>query len=777
MTQLLKKSIFLFLGLVLMSIQSYGQVKGISYTFSPVGEYVWWNDKAGFEDDFLVGGQLGFGFGEYVELRANYMQSLDLQTDISQFGLNDLPEIADTLFGARNTELNRWGGEMMFNLSRGWALPYLTVGTGIQTIAPEQLREHKQIYLTAGLGIKLSAGDRFTLGLQGINTSYRYASVGSLLSEEELEALESGDPNLETEILQNWSARASLTFYLGGRKPGELSEIDKAYLDNFSSGFSGLSIPLEPMVAKVNFHENLPFKDAWFAGGATGFNFGPYVGIRGFYWRAMEEGNFGTFDKLAMYGGEGKFKLSFGSGLTPYLTVGGGQIDVIRGYEEANGIGRDLDDTPFVTGGLGLDLPFSKYFKLTGFAKSILTSSSDPENIAAPDQLNASWMYGASMNLVFGKKAKRPEITMDKPESYESAADKLDAQSASDDPIANEYNEKIDEIQQQLNDKEISSAKDLEDIEKMLAEKKMYEDFVKKINEAQLSQQNQVYYQGQGGSVIKMSPAEFQNLIREILNGGGNAPTVIQQPQSTGATSTEILELKQEMNEKNTNGQLDQIFDKLEEIIDNQEEMEERIDNLENGKSVKNSKKGKTSSIKSKKDKDVEVNVNIEKEDIQYSKTNTRSKSQMEYENEYASEEGFFSKFNYNGASAFVGFNVGGNATANVGYRTHYKIGETRFTAMPEAYFGFGNPAAFGAFANVTYDFKIMKSDAVHPYVGAGLGFLKSSEDGEDKLNGAYNLMLGAEILSFGKGRIYADYTIRNLFKYNQLAIGYRLPF
>jgi len=56
-----------FIGLALLMAASIkAQVQGISYTLSPSGEYVFWSKEAGLSDNFLVGGQLGFGFGQFV---------------------------------------------------------------------------------------------------------------------------------------------------------------------------------------------------------------------------------------------------------------------------------------------------------------------------------------------------------------------------------------------------------------------------------------------------------------------------------------------------------------------------------------------------------------------------------------------------------------------------------------------------------------------------------------------------------------------------------------
>jgi hypothetical protein len=62
--------------------------KDISFTLSPFAEYTWWDDQSGLKDGTLLGGKLGFGFGEYLELRAVYLQSTDLKTNFGKYGIN-----------------------------------------------------------------------------------------------------------------------------------------------------------------------------------------------------------------------------------------------------------------------------------------------------------------------------------------------------------------------------------------------------------------------------------------------------------------------------------------------------------------------------------------------------------------------------------------------------------------------------------------------------------------------------------------------------------------
>ncbi|MEL7020779.1 MAG: hypothetical protein AAGK47_04175, partial [Bacteroidota bacterium] len=404
--------------LLLRPVQA--QVTGVGYTFSPTGEYVFWDDQAGISDGLLIGGKVGFSFGEYLELRGMYMQGRELTTDFSTFGIENVE--SDELVFGRDIDFKRYGGEIKVNLGRGALLPYLTLGTGIQEIGLDSIdmENRKQIYVNTGVGISLSAADRFTLNIEAKNTQYNYNPVGNLLTDEDrsIAGLEPAD--FMSDRLSNWSVSAALQFYLGGRRPGELSELDRAYMKRFSSGFRGGSVPVEITLGRMNFSEDLPYRDTWMAGAHAGVDFGPYVGLRAFYMQALEGGTINVnTDPLAMYGGELRLKLNSGTGLTPFAIIGGGYLNV----NEEEYVGRDslsngaagVEDQAFVLGGIGVNLPLSKNFKLFGAARAHLMASNDEvEDLESTDDIQTSWLYSFGAKLDFGRKAKTAQIVEDR---------------------------------------------------------------------------------------------------------------------------------------------------------------------------------------------------------------------------------------------------------------------------------------------------------------------------------------------------------------------------
>jgi hypothetical protein len=90
---------------------------------------------------------------------------------------------------------------------------------------------------------------------------------------------------------------------------------------------------------------------------------------------------------------------------------------------------------------------------------------------------------------------------------------------------------------------------------------------------------------------------------------------------------------------------------------------------------------------------------------------------------------------------------------------------------MPEIYYGFGNRNSFGISGNIVYPITL-KSEKIQPYAGVGLGIARIDRN----LRGNYNVIIGVK-LPFISENLSVDYTMRNSFDYNQLAVLYRLPF
>ncbi|MEM1326403.1 MAG: hypothetical protein AAGI23_10635 [Bacteroidota bacterium] len=805
--------IYLSTTLLLLFFSSYlltlnAQVTGLSYTLSPTAEYVWWDDRAGLENNYLVGGKLGFGFGEYLELRALYMQSLDLQTDFTSF---DIENIDETLFQARYVDLTRIGGEIKANLSGGNLLPFIVVGGGVQTLqlGVEEAPEQQQIYLNLGVGVKFSLADRYTLQVQANNTRYNFNAGDNFLTADDKLALSLPDGIFTNEELQNWSVQASLQFYLGGRRPGNLSEIDKAYFKSLNGGFQGLRGTLEPVVGRTNFNDMLPYRDTWLAGGSAGIDIGSYLELRGFYLRALEEGETTQFDELGIYGGELRMKLNSGGGILPYLIVGGGNIDVNEEYIGKTVMlpdGQDstllAEDRGFIMGGGGIVLPISRNVKIFGSARAMLTSASDLEDVQQPDQLNTSWLYSAGFRLTLGKKAADPDLLINS-QLNSALADQQAVNEANATTLKNQYEAKVVELERQLN--EAYAQQDVEKAARIRLEKDKAEQVVAELESRERSQFGRSATYSNGSSYIQMSAAELESLIEEILvsmgASGSRISPAIQQEMNTNRV--EALLKEQEMKQ-----QIEAMEDLLKDI-QQQQQLQNRdlLDQL--NKDFDEFRSRLLDAVRDLDDKMDDMRRDLRSLELQNSGVDTRSgnatnppasntlvvpndavvveQNQPELITEYIematpdsqselSDNSVFRSIRYKGMSSFAGFNLGGGTTANLGFRWHYGLGSGPFELMPETFFGFGAPASFGITANVVLPFNLGENETFRPYIGTGGGFMQIADNGDEQLKGAFNIIIGSYV-NVWKGRMYVDLTGRNVFRNNQLVVGYRFPF
>ena len=186
-----------------------------------------------------------------------------------------------------------------------------------------------------------------------------------------------------------------------------VSSFDAACFKHTSNGFHGLHIPFEPSIARLNFNTDLPYRNTWMGGGYAGLDFNPYIGFRGFYFKAM---NFGKVaidtEKLKMYGSEFRLRLPVALCMMPTMMLGGGYLNVNRNYKS-----RDIAQARsqfFGQGGFGLNYPLSNRFQIQGGARAMLLSGNNQEG----NMLRTSWMYNLGIKLVFGKRKKKalPEL-------------------------------------------------------------------------------------------------------------------------------------------------------------------------------------------------------------------------------------------------------------------------------------------------------------------------------------------------------------------------------
>ncbi|MCL7763661.1 hypothetical protein MPF19_09570 [Polaribacter sp. Z014] len=795
--------------LILCAYVGKAQVKDISFTVSPAAEYTWWDDKAGLEDNVMVGGKLGFGFGEFIELRGIYLQSLDQKTDFSNFGITGFNP---TLFDAQDVTISRYGGEFKANFGTKGIKPYFTLGAGVQNIDLDTSGDYEQVYASLGLGVKFNLSKRIVFALEAKNTTYKFNSGASLLSNGDKADFAVTDADFGSERLSNWSAQGSLQFYLGGRKPGTLSDLDKAYLQNFKGGFKGLQWVIEPSLAYVNFAGESLYKDTYMLGAYAGLDLNEYIGIRAFYFQATENEEISTnFDKMAMYGGEFRARLNDGNGVTPFLTLGGGYLSTSDNYVSApneSGLFSNVEGGEFAMGGLGLNIPLGKNVLITAAARAIITSGEDAKDIATTDDIQTHFFYNAGIKFTLGKKSKAPSAVYQENLDRElTAQDEVNNKKI--DQLKKEYQSKINALNKDL--KLAYETKDVDKAVEILEEKKQVEEALNEVKEVEKVQVQTIQQPAtpfttvdtitstnkevitpktatvsnpleEKSRLIQMTPVEFESLIDRILKNIDN-----ENPIPAKLEETKSIQLENNLTPQDQ---------KIEELNNRIELLEKLLLQINTKQGTNNNTQDSNTPNKDERVQDMnstilnkldDLNKNIGSNDKK-DQTNNR-KTVIVSPNQNNDGKTVVSTINdkgeitnistlkggnlltYKNSSLLAGFNYGGASTFNLGLRLHYAIGKTNLEFVPEAYYGIGEANAWTVSGNVIYPINL-KNEKFEPYVGAGLGF----GDLVDGITGYYNVVLGAK-LPFIHKNLYFDYTIRNSFEYNQFAIGYTLKF
>lgn len=480
------------------------QVEDISVIVSPIAGYNWFDKRSTVSNGFTYGLQAGFGFGKVVELRGTAERSVNLDQNFSHYK----DDIAQVLPGFtlknRTVNLTRFGGEFKTNIPTRHLAPYLILGTGIQKIERKMDDDenyiNKSLYLTGGLGLKINLSKRATINFEGKAYGYNM-NPGSMLYDD------NGNPLFEDWInshktykMANWNLQAAMQFYLGGRNTDELSDIDKAYLEKYSGGLRKTKVILAPGGGYISFNDKSGYRNAYLLGGTLGVDFTNFVGLRGYYYQATQDGELSLkFDPLRMYGIDFVGNLNVARGIVPYITIGGGHLNAGDDYHGKN-IGTPsspvYQPTPsgyYAKGGAGLIIPLGRNLDLYGAANLLYTLRDEEGKVAdlrnADDLLKHS-MFNAGLRIKLGKKARAQQVEIP---SVEKAT--------------------IVEQPQQQSQKEIRLVKIDEEIQEAIKDNDS-EKVVALMNE---KKELQTRDEKKVDSTIRMTPAELESLIDKTL--------------------------------------------------------------------------------------------------------------------------------------------------------------------------------------------------------------------------------------------------------------------
>ena len=346
--------------------------QSLAYSLIPSAQRIRWDDLVAFEEDWMYGGRLALQFGKLVELQPFYFVRNNYPIEAAR---------ATSVFGpaatGRTVDIDQYGATLQLNLGTGSLVPFVRGGGGILRFSPDSGEKVERIAITAGGGLRF--------GIGGLKAEVFAEQMAFRLNPRGLFARDTGG----TETLRNLSYGAALTL--------PLSQLDS---DDPVEGLRGTTAPIEPFVGKMRYAGNAGLRDQELAGIRAGIDFSAMVGVRGFYWRGVNEDRDGT-DPVAAYGGEAQFNLNAGTGISPYVVAGAGRILYFGGFRDLAGNPRE--DVNALIVGAGASVRLGDRVGLNVAARDyVMSEDHDVGAVASTDDLMHNTLISAGFTFRVG---------------------------------------------------------------------------------------------------------------------------------------------------------------------------------------------------------------------------------------------------------------------------------------------------------------------------------------------------------------------------------------
>ena len=691
------------------------QVRDVSVMVSPYASYNWWNSNIALKNSPFVGARVGFGFGPFFEIRANYEQSINLKNALQDKDWNPLNEDALKKLDGMDMTISRVGGEAKVNLLGNAAVtPYLTAGAGVQVldynpfkvedkdaIIEEAKVKDKQLYYTLGAGIKLRITDRMAFSMEARNLGFNMNANNSFINKY------SNITDLDKKKYGNWSALASFDFYLGGNAAPGSHQLGDRYASLFSDGFRGMKFVLEPGVQYVDFRNKTGLSDQWFIGGSAGVDFSSLVGLRAFYYQATKEPNKLSFDfnkDLKMYGANFIARLNYPRGIVPYLRFGAGYLDrngLINSGSQAQAKENFKSHDLFGMLGAGIEIPISRWFALFGNADALLMTANEQsiKSVSTPKDIAANIGYTAGLRINLGDPVLQSELV--------------------DESQTVAYNERTNELR---SDRESVNRAEVKRLQHKMMTKKEFEEMVDRIM-ARIHEEE--------SKRASLYTADETDVILRALATQSNSTST---STSTTTVTSDDRAIK---------------------------DLQARVGSLERD-------------ARSNNNGSVAPSTTIIAPGTGYNAPQPAPRGSYDVapsERPAAMHpNGGWLKLNR--LAAVTGVSLGESTSWALGMRGYMQISDSSFDFMPEIMFGFRQGGtSFDLAGNFVYNIDI--KSRFTPYVGLGVGIF---QHGLGTKFGT-NIIAGTNINLGTNGEMFVDYTARSLFKNNQIAVGYRFIF
>lgn len=402
----------------------------LRYSFRPSVTWTEWDESLGLGKARSLGGSAGLGFGEYVDLTAFYRKSDSRSTHLSS-----LPFTAGMRMPPADQQLDMdsWGAEVSIGLASGSLVPVIMGGAGILRFRPEVGGDIRRVQLRYGAGLRTRVLDLFE-GEVMVERSRYYLDPLELAA-----PLSVGDAALPEDpgagaLRRNLALRVGLMLRLGEPDYPSWSDRYRAGDRRFRSRSSSAAVLFEPFGGAQAFDPAFGIDDQAIAGFRAGFELGPSVGLRGFYWRGVDDRH-AWEDGIRGYGGEAQFNLGNLALFSPHLLAGAGRMEF--GPELASHVERvPADRTTLIVGG-GLDLGLGRHLRLTAAARDYIMSRPDLdaaavdfEDVRDPGDLVHNWQLSAGLKILVGggRGPRRPDFGRDDLAAMEDRlAERVDA--------------------------------------------------------------------------------------------------------------------------------------------------------------------------------------------------------------------------------------------------------------------------------------------------------------------------------------------------------------
>lgn len=691
------------------------QVRDVSVMVSPYASYNWWNSNIALKNSPFAGARVGFGFGPFFEIRANYEQSINLKNALQDKDWNPLNEEALQKLEGMDMTISRVGGEAKVNLLGNSAVtPYLTAGAGVQVldynpfkvenkdaIIEEAKVKDKQLYYTLGAGVKLRITDRMAFSMEARNLGFNMNANNSFINHY-------GDmKDLDKKKYGNWSALASFDFYLGGNAAPGTHQLGGRYASLFSDGFRGMKFVLEPGVQYVDFRNKTGLSDQWFLGGSAGVDFSSLVGLRAFYYQATKEPNKLSFDfnkDLKMYGANFIARLNYPRGIVPYLRFGAGYLDrnnLIESKDKEQAKENFKSHDLFGMLGAGIEIPISRWFALFGNADALLMTANDQkvESVSTPEDIAVNIGYTAGLRINLGDPVLQSELM--------------------DDTETVAYNERTNELR---SDRSRVNRADVERLQNKMMTKKEFEEMVDRIMAR--------IHEEESKRASLYTADETDVILRALATQSAGT--------STSTTTTTVTSDDRAI-----------------------KDLQARVGSLE--RDARNDNNGS-----------VAPSTTIIAPGTGYNAPQPAPRGSYDVapsERPVAMHpNGGWLKLNR--LAAVTGVSLGESTSWALGMRGFMQISDSSFDFVPEIMFGFRQGGtSFDLAGNFVYNIDI--KSRFTPYVGLGVGIFQHGLG----TNFGTNIIAGTNINLGTNGEMFVDYTARSLFKNNQIAVGYRFIF